>query len=76
MSEPSKIRWLNVVGVVAAAAILCALPLDALQPHEAEVARAFGGWLGLMLIGMTSASIAAVVSRRSDLATRRKPAST
>jgi hypothetical protein len=33
MSEPSKIRWLNVVGVLAAAATLCALPLDALQPH-------------------------------------------
>ncbi len=46
-----------------AAATLCALPLDALQPHGADVARAFGGWLGLMLIGI-SAAIAGVVSRR------------
>lgn len=71
MSEPSKIRWLNAVGVLAAAAILCALPLDALRPREpslngfaADAARVFGGWLALMLIGMIPGSIAAVVSRR------------
>ena len=64
MSEPSKIRWLNVVGVVAAAATLCAMPLDALRSPGIDAARAFAGWLGLMLIGMISAAIAAVVSRR------------
>ncbi len=63
MSELSKIRWLNIVGVVAALAILCALPLDALRPGG-NVARAFGGWIGLMLVGMIAASIAAFVSRR------------
>ncbi len=63
MSEPSKIRWLNIVGVVAAAAALCALPLDAIR-SGGNTFRMLGGGISLMLFGMIAASIAAIVSRR------------
>ena len=81
MSEQSKIRWLNIVGVVAAAAALCAVPLYGIMPRPTplypwtDAFRLLGMWIGLVLLPMIPASISALVSHRRGSAERRRPAS-
>ncbi|MGE8942035.1 hypothetical protein ACO2I3_09005 [Leptospira interrogans] len=70
MSEQSKIRWLNVIGVVAATAALCAVPLYGTMPRPiplhpwTDAFRLLVMWIGLVLVAAVPASISALASQR------------
>ena len=66
MSEPSKIRWLTILGYTSIVAGFCSLATSSVDPvtRHAGIWGAAGHALGLILMAMFFAAITAVASRR------------